>query len=485
MKKSIITFLFLLIYFTTAQTQKNHSDITGTINTYLSELESAGFSGSVLIEIDGSVVLSKGYGFRNIEKNQKNTPETIFDIGSLTKQFTAAAILSLEMEGKLSVTDTITRYFRNVPQDKSVITIHDVLRHQSGLPSNIGGDYEPIDEQRFIDSVMSTPLQFTPGSRFSYSNIGYSLLALIVEKVSGQSYETYLYNRLWKPAGMEMTGYSRPKFTPDLIAVGYGRNNLVWGTPTDKQWNGKEPFLHLKGNGGILSTTEDLHKWHTALQGETILSKKAKHALYHPVIREEEQGRAYYAYGWDVSITGRNTRRVWHNGSNNIFYADFLRFIDEHTTLIMLSNKSNRDFNNLTFEAAKIIFEPNYQPVIPVADNETNRRYSNEIIETILTKGLDHAAAEYKRRPKKKEIIESMLNDKGYELLYQNKFDEAAAVFTMNVLAHPASANAYDSLGEALMNKGDKAGAILNYEKSLQLDPGNGNAVEMLKQLKK
>ncbi|MGB5242919.1 MAG: serine hydrolase, partial [Lutimonas sp.] len=441
-------------------------------------------SGTVLVELNGNKVISKGYGYRNAELKEKNTPNTIFDIGSLTKQFTAVAILKLEMQGKLSTSDTITKYFQNVPVDKSTITIHDLLRHQSGLQSNVGEDYDPITEIAFLDSLMISPLQFKIGSDFSYSNIGYSMLALIIEKVSGQTYEQYLYENLWKPSGMEETGYSRPNFDTALIAIGYGKNNSIWGKPTDKKWNESSPYLHLLGNGGILSTTEDLFKWHKSLMTENILSKEVKEKLYHPIIRANENNNAIYAYGWDVSRTNRNTFRVWHNGTNNIFYADFMRFIEENTTLILMSNKTFRGTDQITFEIAKIIFEKNYNPTIPKPDNETNQKFTQEIIEIILNKGIEEAKLGYNKRPSETDVLEYLLNRKGYDQLSENKFDDAIGIFTLNCIAYPNSYNAYDSLGEAYMSKGDKISAIKNYEKSLQLDPTNQNAEEMIKKLK-
>lgn len=485
MKRISIAILMILFFYITSFAQLiNVSKKTKQIETYLSELEKVGFSGTVLVELSGNKVISKGYGFRNAEIKEKNTPNTIFDIGSLTKQFTAAAILKLEMQGKLSTSDTITNYIQNVPADKSTITIHDLLRHQSGLQSNVGEDYDPITETAFLDSLMISPLQFRIGSDFSYSNIGYSLLALIIEKVSGQTYEQYLYENLWKPSGMEATGYSRPNFDKDLIAIGYGKNNTIWGKPTDKKWNENAPYYHLLGNGGILSTTEDLFKWHKSLMTENILSKGAKEKLYHPSIRANENNNAIYAYGWDVSKTNRNTFRVWHNGTNNIFYADCMRFIDENTTLILMSNKTFRGTDQINFEIAKIIFEKNYKPAIPKPDNETNQKFTQEIIEIILNKGLEEAKLKYKKRPSKTDVLEYLLIRKGYEQLSENKYDEAIGIFTMNCIANPNSFNAYDSLGEAYMRKGDKISAIKNYEKSLQLDPMNENAVEIIKKLK-
>jgi len=482
-KVSIAIILVLFFYAISFAQQKNASEITKQIETYLTEFEKAGFAGTVLVELDGKKVISKGYGFRNLDLKEKNTPNTIFDIGSLTKQFTASAILKLEMQSKLSTSDTITKYFKNIPVDKSTITIHDLLRHQSGLEGEIGEDYEPISDQDFIDKLMKSTLKFKVGSDFSYSNIGYSLLALIIEKVTGQMYEQYLYENLWKPSGMELTGYSRPNFDTDLIAIGYGKNNMIWGKPTEKKWNGKAPYRHLSGNGGILSTSEDMFKWHKSLMTENILSKEAKQKLYHPSIRANENSNAIYAYGWDVSKTNRNTLRVWHNGTNNIFYADYMRFIDENICLILMSNKTFRGTDQLNFEIAKIIFEKNYKPTIPKPDNETNQKFSQEIIETILTNGLEAAKLKYKNRPSKTDVLEYLLNRKAYEQLSQNKYDEAIGIFTMNCIANPNSFNAFDSLGEAYMNKGDKISAIKNYEKSIQLDPTNENAKDMIKKL--
>ncbi|MBK8553266.1 MAG: beta-lactamase family protein [Ignavibacteria bacterium] len=190
--------------------------------------------------------------------------------------------------------------------------------------------------------VLSSELKFEVGTGFSYSNIGYSLLAMILEKVSGQDYETYLYENLWKPSHVEMTGYTRPDFDTGLIVVGYYRDDKVWGKPTDKEWDISAPYWHLKGNGGILSTTEDLYNWHEVLMTDQVLSDEAKQKLYHPKLRAEETEASYYAYGWNVSQTGRNTKQVWHNGTNQILYADFLRYVDEDVVMILLSNKSHQ-----------------------------------------------------------------------------------------------------------------------------------------------
>lgn len=452
------------------------------VEGYLEKLEKIGYSGSALVAFNGKPVILRGYGYSDIEQKVKNSPQTIFDIGSITKQFTAAAILKLEMQGKLSTDDKITKYFQNVPPDKSDITIHYLLRHSAGLPGGVGGDYEKITEADFVEKVLSSPLRFPVGTQFAYSNVGYSLLALIIEKVSGQSYEQYLYENLWKPAGMEMTGYTRPNFDKNLIAVGYQMEKR-WGKPIEKEWEGNAPFWHLKGNGGILSTTGDLFKWDQALLTDKILSKEAKEKYYHPALRPDETGKSIYAYGWDVLKTDRNTTRLWHNGANRVFYADFWRFIDEGVTIILMTNNWQGSFNDTGRVISKIIFESNYEPVLPIPDNPANRAFTDEIINTTLAKGLNVAMESYKQRNKKIDPLENVINAKGYDLMKEKKLKEAIEIFKLNVFAFPKSGNAFDSLGEAYLEAGDKASAVENYKKSLLLDPENENAREVLKRL--
>ena len=485
-KNIIISFLLLLIVSSISFSQKKNIEQTAKtikkIETYLDKIEKFGFTGTVLVELNGEKVVSKGYGFRNINQKQKNTPNTIFDIGSITKQFTAAAILKLEMQGKLSTDDKISKYFSDVPKDKSEITIHQLLRHSAGLPSVVGGDYDKITKGEFVDKVLNAPLEFESGTRFSYSNVGYSLLAIIIEKVSGKSYEQFLYENLWKPSNMESTGYKRPGFDNDLIATGY-KDDKEWGKPIDKEWETDAPYWHLKGNGGILSTTEDLYKWHLALLSDKILSKEAKQKYYHPKLRENEDTNSYYAYGWDVHKTNRNTTLIQHNGTNSIFYSDFYRYLDEGTTIILLSNKAHPNFRETNREISKIIFDPLFKPVIPIAEDETNRTFTEEIIKITLEKGLTAGTEAYKKRKRNVNLIERLVNSKGYNLLSDKKLQEAIDIFKLNVFAFPKSANAFDSLGEAYLEAGNKDLAIENYKKSLLLNPDNKNAEEVLKRL--
>jgi tetratricopeptide (TPR) repeat protein len=279
-----------------------------------------------------------------------------------------------------------------------------------------------------------------------------------------------------------MTGYTRPVFDKSLIAVGYARDT-AWGKPNDKEWDGNAPYWHLKGNGGILSTTEDLYNWDKALKSKRILSETAKQKLFHPKLRADEKENSYYAYGWDVSKTSRNTTQIWHNGSNRIFYADFLRYPDENVTLIMLSNKFHQDFNPVNREISGIIFTKGYTPEIPAEDNKINRDFTSKILETIQNPGLEAAKKEYLSKDAEVHLLEFKMRNQGFQHIDNNKPDVAIQIFEMNVFAYPNSAKALQGLGEGYMETGNKELALKYFNQSLRINPENNFVKDMIQKL--
>ncbi len=342
---------------------KKESDVTvsgelgAKLDRHLAQIVPKGFSGAFLVAKNGKVLLEKGYGLANRENKTSYAPETVFDIGSITKQFTGAAILKLEMQGKLRTTDKIGTYFKDAPSDKANITLHQLLTHSAGFIDVLGGDYDKLSREEMIRDAFASKLLFAPGERHVYSNLGYSLLAAIIEMTSGQSYERYLHENLFKPAGMKTTGYSIPKWKPQTVAAGYRSDNTNWGTPLDKQWDGDQPFWNLRGNGGILSTVGDLYKWHLALSGEKILSKAAKDKYTAPHVAEQAAGKSFYGYGWVTQKTKRGTTLVSHDGGNAVFYALFRRYVDEDTVIIMASNAPLKPVAKEIAEVSQIVFE--------------------------------------------------------------------------------------------------------------------------------
>ena len=341
-----LTFVVLCFNFSTAAGAGEHTDkdtvdgpLGQQLDDYVTKRQQAGFGGVLFVAKDDKVAIAKGYGMANREKQIPFTSETAFDIGSITKQFTGAAIAKLEMQGKLKADDKLSKYLPNLPTDKSEITLYHLLTHSSGLKRDFGGDFDPATRKWIIDQALKSKLLFPPGTAHQYANSGFSLLAAIIEHVSGESYEAFLREQLWLPAGMEQTGYRLPKWKPDAVAHGY-RGNMDWGTPLGKKWDADGPYWNLRGNGGVLSTVWDLFRWHKALESDQVLSSDAKQKTYARRVEESPGGKSWYSYGWVLSDTPRGTKIIHHNGSNGVFYAVFRRYVDEQTVVIAASNRS-------------------------------------------------------------------------------------------------------------------------------------------------
>lgn len=337
-----------------AVSPKGHIDLTAAAREALDDLEDGGFQGVALIDVGGEVI-AEGMGLADRQAGLANGPSTVFDIGSLTKQFTAAAILRLEMDGVLSVDDRLGEHLDGLPPDKSAITLHQLLTHTAGLPDVLGDDYEPIGRDEFLELVASSPLVREPGGEYEYSNVGYSLLAAVIETVTFGSYEQYLHDALFEPAGMASTGYVIPDFDERDVAVGYDGDEAV-GRPNELGWDDDGPFWHLRGNGGILSTAEDMHRWHVALVNEDILDDAAKQEYYARHTREGPGADTFYGYGWAIVPTPFDTWLITHNGGNGIFFADFLRFLDEDVTIFLATNAVRQSDEDAAYALAEAIF---------------------------------------------------------------------------------------------------------------------------------
>lgn len=283
-----------------------------------------GASGSLVAMRDGELVTCRGWGRSDHASGAAAGCGTVYDIGSVTKQFTAAAVLTLQMQGRLRVTDRIDRYFDGVPADKRGITVRQLLTHTAGLVDALGDDYEPLTRRALINGALASELRTRPGARYHYSNVGYSLLAAIIEKVSGMGYEDYLAQELFAPAGMTHTGYVLPDWVRRDVAVEYDARGRPQGRPYDHPWAADGPYWNLRGNGGLLSTAHDMGRWLLALEGNGVLSERAKKELFRPRVLEERGGDTHYAYGWVVAQTPLGTV-TWHNGGNGWAYAELTR----------------------------------------------------------------------------------------------------------------------------------------------------------------
>jgi len=324
------------------QLPRSKEEVLRSIDSDLAGAAKKGFGGSLLLASAGNVVLSKGYGMADESRARLITSQTGFDIGSLVKPFTAAAILKLESQGRLHVNDTLGAYFPNVPSDKSRITIDQLLSHSSGLPDIVDAslhpveyspdfDYEPVTRDEIVRRALHAALIFRPGEKSEYSNLGYSLLGVVIEKASGKGYEQYVFESIFKPAGMTRTGYKLPEWKSGELAVGYYKGK-AWGTPVDHPWLSDGPSWNLRANGGMLSTVLDLYKWIQALERGDILDGRAKEHFDSLFFHRNQRG----------------ARTMGAAGSNEVFDACYLWYVDEKRVLIMLTN-------NDQYRAEKVI----------------------------------------------------------------------------------------------------------------------------------
>ncbi|MFH1501506.1 MAG: serine hydrolase domain-containing protein [Candidatus Eisenbacteria bacterium] len=302
--------------------------IGASVDAYMTAITPYGFSGALLVASGGEVVLAKGYGLADDEAGVPNTPATVFTTGSITKQFTAAAVMRLEMDGLLSINDPLSAHLDGVPEDKAGITLHHLLTHTAGVVGSTGADFEEVGRDEVVKRVMTAPLEFEPGSDMYYSNGGYSVLAAVVERVSGRTYEEYLRDALFEPAGMKNTGYRLPRWDERMVARWYDGDDDN-GTLLEKAY----PYWNLIGNGGIQSTLGDMFLWYEALRDEAVLSEDAKAGLWTPFLND-------YACGWDVLETPHG-RLVQHDGGSTLgASAEFRWFVDEDILIVLFCNRS-------------------------------------------------------------------------------------------------------------------------------------------------
>ncbi|HEV8410770.1 MAG TPA: serine hydrolase domain-containing protein [Gemmatimonadaceae bacterium] len=307
------------------------------VDDYLTRLESLGYTGGVLMLHNGSTVIEKSYGFANREAGIRADTSTVYNLGSITKQFTAAAILRLEELGKLHTTDSISKFLPNVPADKRGITLHMLLTHTSGLQSDFSPtDYEPTTRDEYLRRALTSRLRTPPGQEHFYANSGYSLLAAVIEIVTGEEYETALTRLVLRPAGMLETGYTAPHWAAARIAHGY-QNGRDWGTIVARISEPGQPYWELRGNGGLHTTLGDMKKWDAAQNSRAVLADSSRKKYITPYVNEGPAGLSQYAYGWAVMKTSRGTRLITHNGGNGIYVAEFLRFVDEGVTIFLTS----------------------------------------------------------------------------------------------------------------------------------------------------
>lgn len=315
-----------------------NSELAARVDNYLRSASSLGFSGSIIVSEGNEIILKKGYGLANRENRIEYSANTIQSCGSITKQFTAAAILLLESKDSLSVNDKLSKYFNHVPKEQKNITIHQLLTHSSGIIGGIGPDEEPIAKEAFLKRLWNEPLEFDPGSGYSYSNAGYSLLGMIIEQVSEMNYEGFLRENLFNPSKMENTGYLLVREDTTMLAEGYLKGDY-WGKVYKNGWLEDGPNWHLRANGGIHTTAEDMYKWLQVMLGNGVLKDDIIDKWTTGYVNENN-AESKYAYGLVVYNDQKYGKIITHSGSNRIFSADLIWLPEKNILYYIQSNSS-------------------------------------------------------------------------------------------------------------------------------------------------
>ncbi|CAL2103114.1 Serine hydrolase [Tenacibaculum sp. 190130A14a] len=480
----IVLILNLLFFSCVCNSQSlvDRKELYKKIDKYLTKGTENGFSGAVLVAQEGNIILNKGYGLANKELDLLNSPQTIFSTGSVTKQFTATAILKLVALGKLKLNDSLQLFFKELPKDKENITIHQLLTHSAGFLDVIGnGDFDHIPTSEFFKQLFDTELRYTPGTKHQYSNASYSILARIIEIVSELPYEHFLQEYLFKPAGMLQTGYLIPAWKSANLAQGYHKGITYWRSMVTRfKEDGKVSWV-LKGNGGIQSTQEDMFKWYKALKSNKILDVKHTKLLITPYIQEQEgSDESHYAYGWAIFKSKRNTKMITHNGSNGIFFHEFMWLPKEDVVIIFSTNAYSREVEIL-WKLKEMLFNKSYTPK-PIQNSPYTlvmkfiKSNSPKQIKELLTLIRDEFGTRFNNV--------NVLNKIGYTLLAGEQYrDWVVPLFEMNTQMFPKNANIWDSLGDGYTAMRDTENAIKAYQKALEIDPTISSSIESLGKL--
>jgi CubicO group peptidase (beta-lactamase class C family) len=343
--------------------QPSREEVAARIDEYLNTQVAAGqFMGSVLVADDGEIVISKGYGMANIELGVPNTPVTKFRIASVTKQFTAMAIMILQERGSLNVHDPISMYVPNCPDAWGSITIHHLLTHTSGIPNYTGlpgiyPDYlrTPRTTDETIALFSNLPLRFTPGTRWEYSNSGYVLLGQIIEVVSGESYEDFIRQNIFEPLGMSNSGLDSTRTIIMDRADGYVRENDILLNAIHIEMDG------LYAAGALYSTVDDLLLWDQALYTTELVSQPSLDAIFTAHTTTAFEAVAY-GYGWYIRRLFNRTV-FEHEGDVVAFRAYIGRFPEEGVLIVLLSNLGSSPVGDYG-EAIAGIIQETFDPML-------------------------------------------------------------------------------------------------------------------------
>lgn len=426
------------------------------------------FNGCVLIARNGKVIYKKAFGLANRELNVPNKTNTRFLIGSVSKQFTAAAIMQLQEKGKLSINEAIDKYIDSCPPAWKTITIKQLLNHTSGIVNftaleEVSGSFlmlpHPHDE--ILNLFRNKPLESKPGEMFNYNNSGYYLLGMIVEKVTGEKFADYVRKSLFIPLGMSNTDFDDQSTIINERASSYSLSD-------DKVFynayytNTKTLF----SIGGMYSTVDDLLAWQESFLNRKLLSASSINEMLQP-------GKGNYGYSWVIDKLG-TVRRQYHDGGILSFSASLQYLPDEQITIIAISNSGEDGGIRVAYDIAGKIGN---NPVTIRAIQQELMKFTAEQSLSLINR--------YKEGFPNFDIQETKVIEVGNYLMLLKQKKKAIEVFKLTTLIYPKSAIAFLKLAMAFESDSNKEFAIRNYKNCLLIEPGNTVAKEHLANLMK
>lgn len=465
----IIAVFFVALLKPIAIQSQNLKRIVDPIKSHLKNLENENyFSGVVLIAKDGKPIYREAFGFSNLPDQIKNKPDTKFNLASINKMFTATAIMQLVESGKISLQDEVGKYLTDYPNKMVAdsVTIHQLLTHTSGMRS-FWEDYDKVAKANFktvsdyLPLFVDKKLAFSPGSDFYYSNSGYMVLGLIIEKVSGQNYFDYVTEHIYKPAKMNNTdAYELDHVIPNL-ATGYTMSLEEPG-----QWKNNIFSNLAKGTpaGGGYSTADDLLNFANALQNNILLNKENVTLCTSGKVKYRE---GKYGYGFEENTI--NGHRIFgHTGGHDGIACEIMIYPDLGYTVVILTNGEVENY----WEASNLI----KKQLVGSSPSIDNFFYTKDIIKIVSNKSYGAGIKEVELNSKKYSLKENLIERYGFKLLFEKKTDQAIDLFKLNLRFFPNSTNSYYHISEAYRVSGHKKQAIEYLKLYLEKEPEDNDA---------
>ena len=455
------------------------------IDSYLGGLaKEKSFSGGVLIMQGTNVLLKKGYGWANREKQFPFTASTFGSIGSITKAFTATAILKLVEMKKLKVKDPLSKFFSNVPADKKNITIHQLLTHSSGFVDFLEGDhgdFEKIETNAFLNRAFKQPLVFAPGTKAVYTNVGMSVLGIIIEKITGMDYEKFLQSKVLAPVGINGIAYKYSDAQQDNMAHGY-QSEKDWGTHQQRyETAGGGPYWNLKANGGLEVSLDDMVRWVNAFTNKTILPDSLIQKMFSAQVLEEGyDGQSHFGYGCNISKSRRGTKMIDNGGSNGIYHARLIRLPEENVVFYLITNNNALNANMVMPNITQLYFEGK------ITRDFAAQKFDHPVMNKLYELLTQNDPAQFQSLVEKEKLNvddDMVLFEVGQKLTNEGQTEQAIALYQYYNQAFPNIVVAWNELGELYLQTNNKQEAKKCFEQALKLRPGNPRATENLKKL--